>query len=79
LTGTLTIRERGSQERIGPPGTMLGQNTLLSNSPSNTDVTTRVDMIVLRLSAQQFTRVAMQYPTLLARLADLSTNDVVEV
>jgi hypothetical protein len=36
-------------------------------------------MIVLRLSAQQFTRVAMQYPTLLARLADLSTRDVVDV
>jgi hypothetical protein len=34
---------------------------------------------VLRLPAAQFTRVAMQYPTMLERLSELSTSEVVKV
>jgi CRP-like cAMP-binding protein len=79
LTGTLAINQPGAPERIAPPGSMFGQNTLLTHQPSQVDVKTRVNMIVLRLPAAQFTRVAMQYPTILARLAELSTSEVVRV
>jgi CRP-like cAMP-binding protein len=79
LTGTLAIHEPGGPERIGPPGSMFGQNSLLSHELAQVDVKTRVNMIVLRLPAVQFTRVAMQYPTILARLTELSTSEVVKV
>jgi CRP-like cAMP-binding protein len=79
LTGTLSVQQPGAPERIGPPGSMFGQNSLLSNELSQVDVKTRVNMIVLRLPAAQFTRVAMQYPMILERLTELSTNEVVKV
>ena len=79
LTGTLAVRQDGGPERIAPPGSMFGQHTLLSNEPSQVDVKTRVNMVVLRLPATAFTQVAMQYPTILARLSELSTSEVVEV
>jgi CRP-like cAMP-binding protein len=79
LTGTFAINQPGAPIRIAPPGSMFGQNTLLSNAASQVDVQTRVNMIVLRLPAAQFTRVAMQYPTMLERLSELSTSEVVKV
>jgi cAMP-dependent protein kinase regulator len=79
LTGTFAINQPGAPIRIGPPGSMFGQNTLLSNAASQVDVQTRVNMIVLRLPAAQFTRVAMQYPTMLERLSEFSTSEVVKV
>jgi CRP-like cAMP-binding protein len=79
LTGTLRVNQPGAPERVAPPGSMFGQNTLLTQGASQVDVITRVDMIVLRLPAARFSRVAMQYPTMLARLAELSTSEVVRV
>jgi CRP-like cAMP-binding protein len=79
LTGTLSVNQPGAPERIAPPGSMFGQNTLLTHVPAQVDVIARVDMIVLRLPAARFSRVAMQYPTMLERLADLSTSEVVRV
>jgi cAMP-dependent protein kinase regulator len=79
LTGTLSVNQPGAPVRIAPPGSMFGQNALLSNALSQIDVSTQVNMIVLRLPAAQFTRVAMQYPMLLARLAELSTSEMVRV
>jgi len=79
LTGTLSVNQPGAPERIAPPGSMFGQNTLLTQDPSQVDVITRVDMIVLRLPSARFSRIAMQYPTMLARLAELSTSEVVRV
>jgi CRP-like cAMP-binding protein len=79
LTGSLLIRQQGKPERIAPAGTMFGQNTLLTHAPSALDVQARVDMILLRLPGTQFMSVAMQYPTILERLAELSTSEVVEV
>jgi CRP-like cAMP-binding protein len=79
LTGTLAINQPGAPERIGPPGSMFGQNSLLSNALAQVDVKTRVNMIVLRLPAARFTRVAMQYPMILERLTELSTSEVVKV
>jgi CRP-like cAMP-binding protein len=79
LTGTLRVNQPGAPERVAPPGSMFGQNTLLTQALSQVDVTTHVNMIVLRLPVVQFTRVAMQYPMVLERLAELSTSEVVRV
>jgi CRP-like cAMP-binding protein len=58
---------------------MFGQNCLLSHTPSGVDVSAAVDMIVLRLPAARFSGLALQHPTVLERLAELSTSDVVRV
>jgi CRP-like cAMP-binding protein len=79
LTGTLSVMHPGAPERVAPPGSMFGQNTLLSGDASQVDIKTRVNMIVLRLPAAAFTRVAMQYPSILARLAELSASEVVKI
>jgi CRP-like cAMP-binding protein len=79
LTGSLRINQPGAPERLAPPGSMFGQNTFLMHSASQVDVIAQSDMILLRLPQAQFTRVAMQYPTVLARLAELSTSEVVRV
>ena len=79
LTGSLRVNQPGAPERIAPPGSMFGQNTILAQAPSQVDVIAQVDMILLRLPFAQFTKVAMQHPTVLARLAELSTSEVVRV
>ncbi len=79
LTGTLAVNQPGAPERIAPPGSMFGQSTLLSNASSQVDIKARVHMIVLRLPASAFTQVAMQYPMILARLAELSASEVVKI
>jgi CRP-like cAMP-binding protein len=79
LTGTLAVNQPGAPERIAPPGSMFGQNTLLSNEPSQVDIKARANMVVLRLPSSAFTQVAMQYPTILARLTELSTSPVVKI
>ncbi len=79
LTGTLAVSQPGGRERVAPPGSMFGQNTLLSNEASQVDVKTRVHMVVLRLPAAKFTQVAMQYPMILARLSELATSEVVKI
>ena len=74
LTGRVEISgsEPGKEKRSGP-GTMFGQSSLLSHAPSEVTVRALSDMLVLRLSAAAFSRVAMQYPTMLARVAELSS------
>jgi len=79
LTGTLSVETQGVEPRIAPPGSMFGQHTLLSQEPSPSSVTARVNLVVLRLPGRAFSHVAMQYPTVVARLAELSTSDVVSV
>jgi cAMP-dependent protein kinase regulator len=79
LTGTLSVREPGAPEQVAPPGSMFGQNTLLTQAPSTIDVRARVNMIVLRLPTAHFSRLAMQYPTVIARLADMATAEIVQV
>jgi CRP-like cAMP-binding protein len=79
LTGSLRVTQPGAPERIAPPGSMFGQNTMLAQTPSQVDVIAQVDMILLRLPFAQFTKVAMQHPSVLARLAELSTSEVVRV
>jgi CRP-like cAMP-binding protein len=79
LTGSLHVREPGVAPRVAPAGSMFGHNSLLTQDPSGVDVVAAVDMIVLRLPAARFTGMAMQYPSVLVRLGELSTSDVVRV
>jgi cAMP-dependent protein kinase regulator len=79
LTGTLLVEAPGQEPRIVTPGSMFGQHTLLSQEPSPSSVTARVNLVVLRLPGAAFAQVAMQYPTVVERLAELSTSDVVSI
>jgi CRP-like cAMP-binding protein len=79
LTGTLLIEAPGVEPRIAVPGSMFGQHTLLSQEPAPASVTARVNLVVLRLPSATFSQLAMQYPMIVARLAELSTDDVVSV
>jgi CRP-like cAMP-binding protein len=79
LSGTLIVEQHGESAWAAQPGSMFGQNCLLNHAPSGVDVSAAVDMIVLRLPAARFAGLAMQHPTVLARLAELSTSDVVRV
>lgn len=79
LTGTLSVETSGEGSRIAAPGSMFGQHTLLSQEPAPSSVTARVNLVVLRLPTAAFSQVAMQYPTVVARLAELSTGDIVSV
>lgn len=79
LTGSLRVNQPGAPERIAPAGSMFGQSTILMQEPSQVDVIACVDLILLRLPHAQFTRLAMEHPTILARLAELSTSEVVRV
>jgi CRP-like cAMP-binding protein len=79
LSGTLIVEQNGAPAWSAQPGSMFGQNCLLSHTPSGVDVSTAVDMIVLRLPAARFAGLALQHPTVLERLAELSTSDVVRV
>ncbi len=74
LTGKVEISAgRPGKEKRSGPGTMFGQNSLLSHAASEVTVRALSDMLVLRLSAAAFSRVAMQYPTMLAHIAELSS------
>jgi CRP-like cAMP-binding protein len=74
LTGRVEIAGP-EPERTAPagPGTMFGQSSLLSRAASQVTVRALTDMLVLRLSATAFSQVAMQYPAMLARVAELSS------
>jgi cAMP-dependent protein kinase regulator len=79
LTGTLLVEAPGAEPWVAAPGSMFGQHTLLSQEPAGASVTARVNLVVLRLPSVTFSQLAMQYPTVVARLAELSTGDVVSV
>jgi CRP-like cAMP-binding protein len=68
--------------RIDPPpgaecaasgyGPVFGQESLISRRPSQVTVYTETELIVLRLPKEAFTKIAMQYPTLLARMSEMT-------
>jgi CRP-like cAMP-binding protein len=49
---------------------MFGQQTLLAHAASQLDIDARVNLIVLRLPAAEFSRLAMQYPSRLAKVSE---------
>lgn len=71
LTGHVEVARTGEQAQIAGAGLMFGHASMLEGSPSALDVCTLDTLLVLRLPRQAFARVAMQYPAMLMRLAEL--------
>ncbi|MBI2378971.1 MAG: cyclic nucleotide-binding domain-containing protein [Deltaproteobacteria bacterium] len=78
LTGRVRVQSAdGSvwKNRTAASGSMFGQSSLLSHSPSAITVQSMVDMVVLWLPAREFLRVAATYPPALEHLADLAASE----
>jgi CRP-like cAMP-binding protein len=71
LTGHVEVTKSGQQAQIAGAGLMFGHASMLEGSPCALGVCTLDTLLVLRLPRQAFARVAMQYPAMLMRLAEL--------
>ena len=78
LTGSRSPFRR-PHARATRAGTMFGQACLLTHEPSDISVVTMSNMLVLRLPAQVFHSIVMQYPGMLAHISDLASNSVAKV
>lgn len=75
LTGRLELRSRKNEHAdVAGPGTVIGQETLLTQAPSEYTATAAKEMALLCLPAASFGRVASQYPPVLAHLAELASE-----
>ncbi len=75
LTGRVELRSAsGGLADVAGPGTVIGQETLLSQAPSEVTATCAKEMALLCLPAASFGRVASQYPPVLAHLAELAAD-----
>jgi CRP-like cAMP-binding protein len=80
LTGMLEVHYGdGRAPEQHEPGTMLGQAGMLTQEPSDITVLTMANMLVLRLPAQTFHAIVMQYPGMLAHISDLASSSVAKV
>lgn len=71
LTGKIRlVQSQGAESVVTGYGNTFGQESLISRRFSETSVFAETELIVLRLSKETFTKVAMQYPTLLARVSE---------
>jgi CRP-like cAMP-binding protein len=61
----------GARAEVGP-GAVIGQDSLLSRTPSPTTATTLADMVVLKLPSARFLEVASEYPAALEELSELA-------
>jgi CRP-like cAMP-binding protein len=71
LTGHVEVSKSGEQPQIAGAGLLFGHASMLEGSPCTLGVCTLDTLLVLRLPRQAFARVAMQYPAMLMRLAEL--------
>jgi CRP-like cAMP-binding protein len=71
LTGQVEIAGPAGAPRVEGAGMMFGHASMLEGSPCELGVRTVDTLLVLRLPRQAFSRVAMQYPAILMRLAEL--------
>jgi CRP-like cAMP-binding protein len=71
LTGHVEIVAAAGPARVEGAGMMFGHASMLEGSPCALGVRTVDTLLVLRLPRQSFSRVAMQYPAILMRLAEL--------
>jgi CRP-like cAMP-binding protein len=77
LTGTLEVSfADGRPGERHEAGTLFGQASLLSRSPSDIRVRTLTNMLVLRLPTQAFQTIAMQHAGMLAHLSTLADSSV---
>jgi CRP-like cAMP-binding protein len=73
LTGRFRVESRdGRPPTIAGPGTMFGQESLISQHAARATVSSVVDMVVLRLPSASFIRVASQFPPALEYLAEMA-------
>ena len=80
LTGAIEV-EYGDGRPVErhESGTMFGQNSLLTNEPSDVTVRARDNMLVLRLPSPAFHSIAMQYPGILAHVSELASSSVAKI
>jgi CRP-like cAMP-binding protein len=71
LTGQVEIAGPSGESHVEGAGMMFGHASMLEGSPCDLEVRTVDTLLVLRLPKQAFSRVAMQYPAILMRLAEL--------
>jgi len=80
LTGRLEVMYAdGRPGEVHESGTMFGQSSLLTHEPSDVTVRAMANMLLLRLPADGFQKIAMQYPGLLAHISDLASSSVAKV
>jgi CRP-like cAMP-binding protein len=80
LTGRLEVMYAdGRAGELHESGTMFGQSSLLTHEPSDVTVRAMAHMLLLRLPADGFHKIAMQYPGLLAQISDLASSSVAKV
>jgi CRP-like cAMP-binding protein len=80
LTGKLDVSASdGRPSELHDAGTMFGQTSLLTKAPSDVTVRASANMLVLRLPAQAFHGIAMQYPGMLAHLSELAGQTVAKI
>ncbi|MDH5676869.1 MAG: cyclic nucleotide-binding domain-containing protein, partial [Myxococcales bacterium] len=60
-------------------GTMFGHEGMITRQPSQIGVRALSNMIILRLPAEAFNTLVMQYPAILAKLSELSVDPVAKV
>ena len=71
LTGHVEVAQPTGEPQVAGAGLMFGHASMLEGSPCSLGVCTLDTLLVLRLPRQAFARVAMQYPAMLMRLAEL--------
>ncbi len=79
LTGVLEVRYADGAVEQRDVGTLFGQSGLLTHAASDVTIRSLVNMLVLRLPAQAFHGVVMQYPGMLAHLSELTGTPVADV
>jgi signal-transduction protein with cAMP-binding, CBS, and nucleotidyltransferase domain len=80
LTGMLEVTYAdGRPTEQHPAGTLFGQSSLMTRSPSDIRVRATNHMLVLRLPMRGFQTIAMQYPSTLAHLSTLAETSVAQI
>ena len=71
LTGHVDVVLPGQDAAVTyGAGTMFGHASLISNAPSELNVLTRDNLLLLRLPRASFSRIVMQYSEVLGRLSE---------
>ncbi len=75
LLGRLDALHRGDVHKVSL-GQMIGQRSLLTQSPSEIDARAGTDVLLLRLPASRFNELAAMYPSVLEHLSNLAAEPV---
>lgn len=78
LLGTLEAAFPDGRVLPVPAGTMIGEQSLISRLPMKSTITTRSEVIFLRLPTMKFTELAAVFPSVLEHLANLAARGTFE-